>query len=77
MWKMTEKDKQNLQQLEINKSYILIDSRRPLYQKIRVFRFKNCFHCEIVGQNHSLYSLKKRTCHSIKEIEYKINKYIF
>ena len=77
MWKMTEKDKQNLQQLQINQSYILIDNRRKFYQEIRVIRFENCFYCEIVGQIHSLYSLKKRTCHSIKEIECKINKYIF
>ena len=77
MWKMTEKDKQNLKQLEINKSYILIDNRRRFYQEIRIIRFETCFHCQVVGQTHSLYSLKKRTCHSIEEIEYKINKYIF
>lgn len=77
MWQMTTKDKQNLQQLQINESYILIDNRRKFYQEIRVIRFKNHFLCQIVGQIHSLYSLKRRTCHSIKEIEYKINKYIF
>ena len=77
MWKMTEKDKQNLKQLQVYENYIINDNRRKFYQEIMVIRFKNCFHCQVIGQTHSLYSLKKRTCYSIEEIEHKINKYIF